>query len=61
VVIGMTSLPAISPGEPVCNLGRLPKGTAPSELRRLRSQEDGLEQRVSEDLASSVMVVDPGR
>ena len=26
VVIGMTTLPAISPGEPVCNLGRLSKG-----------------------------------
>ncbi len=60
VVIGMTSLPAISPGEPLCNLGRLPKGFRPADLRKLRSQEDGLEQRVSEDLASSVLVVDPG-
>jgi predicted deacylase len=30
VVIGMTSLPAVSPGEPVCNLGKLPKGSKPS-------------------------------
>ena len=30
VVIGMTTLPAISPGEPVCNLGKLPR--APSLL-----------------------------
>lgn len=59
VVIGMSTLPAISPGEPVCNLGQLPRGTKPSELRRLRSQEDGLEERVSEDLASSVLIVDP--
>jgi predicted deacylase len=59
VVIGMTSLPAISPGEPLCNLGRLPKGLKPAELRKLRSQEDSLEQRVSEDLASNVLVVDP--
>ena len=59
VVIGMTTLPAISPGEPVCNLGRLPKRTRPSELRRLRSQEDGLEERVAEQLASNVLVVDP--
>ncbi len=59
VVIGMTSLPAISPGEAVCNLGKLPQGLQPSELRRRRSEEDGLEQRVSEDLASSVFVVEP--
>jgi predicted deacylase len=59
VVIGMTSLPAISPGEPICNLGKLPSGIKPSELRRQRKKEDGLEQRVSEDLASNVLVVEP--
>lgn len=59
VVIGMTTLPATSPGEPVCNLGRLPKGTKPSTFRRSRREEDGLEERVSEELASSVLVVEP--
>ena len=59
VVIGMTTLPAVSPGEPVCNLGRLPKGTKPAKLRRLRSKEAGLEERVSEELASNVLVVKP--
>jgi hypothetical protein len=59
VVIGMTTLPAISPGEPVCNLGKLPKGTKPSAFRRSRSEEDGLEERVSEELASNVLVVEP--
>ena len=59
VVVGMTSLPAISPGEPLCNLGKLPKGIRPAELRKQRGDEDSLEHRVSEDLASSVLVVDP--
>jgi predicted deacylase len=59
VVIGMTSLPAISPGEPLCNLGKLPRGFRAADLRRRRSDEDSLEHRVSEDLASSVMVIDP--
>ena len=59
VVIGMTTLPAVSPGEPVCHLGKLPKGTKPSAFRRSRSEEDGLEERLSEELASNVMVVDP--
>ena len=61
VVIGMTSLPAVSPGEPVCNLGKLPKGCQPKEFRRLRSEEDGLEQRVSDELGSNVIVVKPPR
>ena len=60
VVIGMTTLPAISPGEPVCNLGKLPKGSKPDRLRRLRSEAvDGLEERISEDLASNLLVVEP--
>jgi predicted deacylase len=59
VVIGMTSLPAISPGESICNLGKLSKGYRPAELRRLRAEEDGLEKRVSKELASNVLVVEP--
>jgi len=58
VVMGMTSLPSISPGEPICNLGRLPKKYIPSKLRKLRSKEDGLEQRVLEELGSNVLVVE---
>jgi predicted deacylase len=59
VVIGMTTLPAISPGEPICNLGELPENYSTSGLRKLRSEEDGLETRVSEDLASNILVVEP--
>ncbi len=59
VVIGMTSLPAISPGEPICNLGKLPKGFKPNKLEKIRSEDDGLEQWVSEELASNVLVVEP--
>jgi predicted deacylase len=59
VVIGMTTLPAVSPGEPVCNLGRLPRQTQPAELRRRRYQEDGLEERLSDELGSSLLVVEP--
>lgn len=59
VVVGMTTLPAISPGDPICNLGCLPKGTKPSEFRRRRRIEDGLETRLVDELASNVLVVDP--
>lgn len=59
VVVGMTTLPAVSPGEPVCNLGKLPKETKPATLRQLRKKEAGLETQLSEALASNVLVVQP--
>jgi predicted deacylase len=58
VVIGMTTLPAISPGEPICNLGMLPKNIKPSDLRRLRIKEHGLEGRVVAELSSNLLVVE---
>ena len=59
VVIGMTTLPAISPGDPICNLGMLPEKIKPSDLRQLRIEEHGLEERVVDELASSLLVVEP--
>lgn len=59
VVIGMSTLPAVSPGEPVCHLGELPDGVKPKVLHRQRVAEHGLGERVVEELASNVMVVEP--
>ncbi|MCC9644035.1 succinylglutamate desuccinylase/aspartoacylase family protein [Rhodopirellula sp. JC740] len=59
IVIGMTTLPAVSPGEPVFHLGRLPKGVKPKAVDRMRVSDDGLESRVVEDLASNLLVVEP--
>ena len=59
VVLGMTTLPAVSPGEPVCHLGRLPKGTKANELRQLRRLDRVLGERIVDDLASNVYVVEP--
>lgn len=59
IVIGMTTLPAVNPGEPVCHLGKLPRGLKPDRLRRLRQKSDGLEERLTEELASNVLVVEP--
>lgn len=58
VVIGMTTLPSTSPGEPICHLGKLSRETDPAELRSRRSRVAGLESRVVDDLASNVLVVD---
>ena len=59
VVIGMTTLPATSPGEPVCHLGRLPNTSPPEELRESRSADEGLETQLVEELATNVLVVTP--
>lgn len=59
VVMGMTSLPSISPGEPICNLGKLPRNYNPEKLEKLRLKKNGLEQQVVEELSSSVLVVEP--
>lgn len=59
VVIGMTTLPAISPGEAICHIGELPEGTSPNQLRKRRSKEAGLEERTVEELATNIVVVDP--
>ena len=58
VVLGMTTLPATRPGEPVCHLGKLAGGARKiREMQRKLDDEEILE-TVLEDLASSVLVVD---
>ena len=59
IVIGMTSLPAIGPGEAVCNLGKLPDGLKPSDLTDTRFSKDGLGQQVSDELSSNIMLHEP--
>lgn len=59
VIVGMTTLPAVSPGEPVYNLGKLLKGDTAEDLGRQRIEEDGLEEQVSQELASNVLLVEP--
>ena len=59
VVIGMTTLPAVSPGEPICHIGALPPGMNPTALHKQRVEYKGLEGRVVEELASNILVVDP--
>ncbi|OYP38282.1 succinate dehydrogenase [Rhodopirellula sp. MGV] len=59
VVIGMNTLPAVSPGEPICHLGQLPDDTSASKLRKSRLQEDGLEEKLVDQLSSNIAVVAP--
>lgn len=58
VVIGMTTLPAVSPGEPVCHLGKIPEGTRLKRIAKFRAAEDSHEGRLVNQLATNVMVVE---
>jgi predicted deacylase len=58
VVIGLTTLPTVNPGEPVCHIGQLPKGTNLARIQKLKEHESGLEERVSDELASNLLIVD---
>ena len=59
IIIGMTSLPSVAPGEPVCHLGQLPDDLDTEALRETRSGKRGLAHRLTSDLATNVLVVDP--
>lgn len=58
VILGMTTLPAVTPGEPVCHIGRLPHHMQPKHLTKQRVQNDGLEERLLGELSTNIHVVD---
>ena len=58
VVLGMTTLPAVTPGEPICHLGQLPKRMQPARLTLSRAKHDGLEERLMEELSTNVTIVE---
>lgn len=56
IVLGMTTLPAVKPGEPVCHLA-LPKRSLRSIRKALKeSNKDGLYRRLQKDLATNISV-----
>lgn len=58
VVLGMTTLPATSPGEPVCHIGRIGRDFEKIKEVREHLSRKHLHERVLGDLASNVLVVD---
>jgi len=59
VILGMTTLPAVSPGEPVCHIGRMMKETRRAFEDEVAQSDASLHNRVLEDLAANVTVVEP--
>lgn len=60
LILGMTTLPAVSPGEPVCHLGKLPRRDSRGAQQE-DDHSDDLRERTVDDLATNVLVVDPDR
>ena len=58
VVIGMTTLPAVVPGEPVCNLGQVSRKNLHHRKRADLVSDGHPLAQVSSDLASNVLVVE---
>lgn len=58
MILGMTTLPAVSPGEPVCHLGKLPDDAGVAASPKSRAARDDLRERTIDDLATNVLVVD---
>ncbi len=59
IVIGLTTSPAVSPGEPVCHLGQLPETVDDIEELREQLSRDRLHDRVIDELASNITVTEP--
>jgi predicted deacylase len=56
VVLGLTTLPAVGPGDPVIHLGRLDRKQRGIAERRTRRSAGDLHDRIHDDLATSVLV-----
>lgn len=61
VVLGMTTLPAVAPGDPICHLAYPKKGQLRKAERRVSQLGGGaLHERMRDALASSMEVVEKG-
>jgi predicted deacylase len=60
IIIGMTTLPAVTPGDPICHLAIPPRQSLES-IRRARalSSDADLDERVRDELSTSVSVTEP--
>jgi predicted deacylase len=59
VILGMTTLPAVSPGEPVCHIGQMVQRMREKFEQEVAVTDGDLHHRVLEDLAANVTVVEP--
>lgn len=58
IVIGMSTLPAVQPGEPVIHLGKLSSSKSAARVER-NTQADDLQRTTQEHLSTNVQVTEP--
>ncbi len=59
VIMGLTTLPSVKPGDPVCHLGIPRRGIATIRRALRRLPDESLHERMLGDLASSVVIDEP--
>ncbi len=60
VVIGMTTLPAVTPGDAICHVAIPPRrGIRAIRRARSRAPDEALDERVRDELSTSVSVTEP--
>jgi len=60
IVLGMTTIPCVAPGDPVCHLAYPSRGAMPKIERAVhRMRDDSLHERIRDDLARNVRVIEP--
>jgi len=60
IVLGMTTLPAVKPGDPVCHMAIPPSGVEPIREAIATQKLDEVDERLRDDLASSIQVTKEG-
>lgn len=60
IVLGMTTLPVVRPGEPVCHVG-IPRLTLSEIREKIARKPDTLHRRLQAELARDVHVIPPSR
>ena len=57
IVLGMTTMPAVKPGEPVCHIAALTDGQIARCRKKLEASRGGLHAQAQDDLSTSVDVI----
>lgn len=58
IVIGMSTLPAVQPGEPVVHLGRLSGARSARRIEK-QTQEDDMQRTAHEHLSTNIQITEP--
>ncbi|MCH6258944.1 succinylglutamate desuccinylase/aspartoacylase family protein [Puniceicoccaceae bacterium K14] len=58
IILGMTTMPAVKPGEPICNIAQVPQKQLNQFRKRLKIADDDSHEQARIDLATNIDVID---